>query len=818
MSDVRCPMCGKSNPPDLEVCQFCEARLKPLIGSPAEEESFTDFQRSEPVDEHLIPDGPADSGTNLTDWLKSLRVDDEESPPSSPAEEDSQTWLPVEDIGSQLEDDAHEGQGDRDWLSNLRQEGDVTDEAYKEQDEFGEGLFDPDSSTEDLPSWLSAKDDQSVDEGAIDIPESQALLGLEQPEIEEDETPEWLRKVRARQEAEDTESQPAESSIEDESEDVPFWMEESKESSSEEATQASSTAERLSDLTVQTTEADSGTIGEVIESETDDVIEGGEEQVEATSSQPFTEEDVPDWLSDFDVEGVDQAIEKDLNSEEVPEWLSKLEEAAGLEQQPLEPASEELPSMDIGSIDEGDPGTPTLIFDDEELAPEVDDEGLATKVDEEALKTEVEIQSVAPFTLDGDDEGLYEEDLTDLLAEIPDQDVAEAVDESLVDDDLAPAELPGWLEAMRPVESAAPLVPTQEESNQQVEGGGPLAGLRGVLPAEPEIARLKKPTVYTSKLQISENHRLHATILNDLIKGEKRTQPLPTSPVLSSQQILRWSIFGLLSLAVLWFVFTGSQSVPLPVLSSSILDVSNIINELPENSPVLLAVDYEPGISGEMDAASAGVMDHLMIKGSYLTMASTAVTGPAQAERLLKNVNASMGHQYQGPDQYTNLGYIPGGPTGLAGFADAPRQVLPYSLDGDLAWDRGALTGIESLADFMLVLVITESPDTARTWVEQVQPTLDGTPLVMVISAQAEPMVRPYYEGFPQQVQGIVAGLAGGAAYESGLPRTSLARSYWDAYSFIVWLAVLLILVGGAINLTASQLTSRKGAKREVSS
>ena len=34
MSDVRCPMCGKPNPEELEECRFCGARLKPVIGPP----------------------------------------------------------------------------------------------------------------------------------------------------------------------------------------------------------------------------------------------------------------------------------------------------------------------------------------------------------------------------------------------------------------------------------------------------------------------------------------------------------------------------------------------------------------------------------------------------------------------------------------------------------------------------------------------------------------------------------------------------------------------------------------------------------------
>ena len=29
MAEIRCPNCGKSNPDILDVCQFCQTRLKP---------------------------------------------------------------------------------------------------------------------------------------------------------------------------------------------------------------------------------------------------------------------------------------------------------------------------------------------------------------------------------------------------------------------------------------------------------------------------------------------------------------------------------------------------------------------------------------------------------------------------------------------------------------------------------------------------------------------------------------------------------------------------------------------------------------------
>jgi hypothetical protein len=97
-------------------------------------------------------------------------------------------------------------------------------------------------------------------------------------------------------------------------------------------------------------------------------------------------------------------------------------------------------------------------------------------------------------------------------------------------------------------------------------------------------------------------------------------------------------------------------------------------------------------------------------------------------------------------------------------------------------------------------MVITENPDTARMWIEQYQPQLAGKPLIMILSAQAQPIVRPYYEGSPQQVQGIISGTAGAAAYENLLGRVGIARNHWGAYSLAIVAACVLIIVGAIIN------------------
>ena len=212
------------------------------------------------------------------------------------------------------------------------------------------------------------------------------------------------------------------------------------------------------------------------------------------------------------------------------------------------------------------------------------------------------------------------------------------------------------------------------------------------------------------------------------------------------------------------------------------------------------------------------VMSVLLERAPYLVIVSTNSSGPVQAERFLSTLSS----QLQVPElYYSNLGYIPGGATGLLGFAERPRQVLPYDLLGHPVWNEPALMNIHSAADFALVLVLTENADTARAWIEQVQPSLSkkDVPMLMVVSAQAEPMVIPYFQSSPKQIAGLVAGLAGGAAFEKLTGRPFGVRKTWDAFGVVVIVAVIVILLGGLLfAFTPSSAAPRKKTESEGAS
>lgn len=365
-----------------------------------------------------------------------------------------------------------------------------------------------------------------------------------------------------------------------------------------------------------------------------------------------------------------------------------------------------------------------------------------------------------------------------------------------------------WLEEMRLPNDLKPIRPPYSQP-EKPEAVGPLAGLRGVLSARPEAIRSQRPVVFSDQLKVTANQRAHADLLKALLEAEGVPQPVPSRKTIRSEYFLRWGILLVLLLVLLWPALTGVRRAPLPLYQEEAAELNRLVNQLPEAAPVLIGFDYDPGLSAEVEAAAATVVDHLMLRGAYLTLVSTSPTGPILAERFMQVIQAE--RDYASGINYVNLGYLPGGPVGLLNFVESPQRSLPYTLDGVPAWETAGqeglppLQGVAAIEDFAMILVLADDPDTARAWVEQLQVRLGRlqtlTSLVMVTSAQVEPLILPYYLSNPRQVHGLVAGLRGGAAYTrlTGLP--GQPGRFWDAYSAGLFVSALVVLVGNLVSL-----------------
>jgi hypothetical protein len=288
--------------------------------------------------------------------------------------------------------------------------------------------------------------------------------------------------------------------------------------------------------------------------------------------------------------------------------------------------------------------------------------------------------------------------------------------------------------------------------------------------------------------------------------------------------MLRWLITVLLFLAVgLPLIFgantTSAQNASEISLATDQGASAGIIDGLPANLPVLVAFDYDPALSGELEAVAAPVMDRLLSRGVPLAFISTSPTGPILAKHFMETTPLVNDYLSQGRNPYINLGYLAGGPAGMLYFAYAPTEAVTVGMDGQSAW-TGSLQNIHALSDFAAVIVLTDNADTGRNWIEQAGPHLGSTPMLMVISAQAEPMIRPYFDS--KQIQGLVSGLSDARIYEQSnlnlgaKHQFGLDNQYWNSFGVGLLVAELLIVAGVILGLFADWRAHRKDSGEEA--
>jgi hypothetical protein len=393
-------------------------------------------------------------------------------------------------------------------------------------------------------------------------------------------------------------------------------------------------------------------------------------------------------------------------------------------------------------------------------------------------------------------------------------------------DDLSPADLPSWVQAMRPIESVVAGTQSSED-DQVVEQVGPLAGLRSVLPALVNVPALRKPKVYSIKLQVDSTQLAQATLLENLIASEAESRPVTIANRVVNFRSLRWTIAVVLLLVTLVPAIFNFSFFPLPVLPDSpeaesanaeVRAFYDRVEALPDASKVLVVFDYQPGYAGEMEQAAGPVMGHLMSKNARMAFVSTLPTGVLMSERMMDAQNRIRPVKYTNRHEYVDLGYLPGDAAGIQVFAETPNM-LGDDYQFENLWKTVA--GLDQignkLSNFDAAIVLTDNPDTGRIWIEQAGRALGASPMLMVVSAQAAPMIQPYYNYKSGQVKGLVSGLAGGVLYEAATNQSNgkAGISSWASYGAGMIAAELLIVIGAVWALVQRLRTRRAEQNRE---
>jgi hypothetical protein len=174
---------------------------------------------------------------------------------------------------------------------------------------------------------------------------------------------------------------------------------------------------------------------------------------------------------------------------------------------------------------------------------------------------------------------------------------------------------------------------------------------------------------------------------------------------------------------------------------------------LPSAALVLVGVDADLGTYPEIRAATRAALADLLARGAQLAIVSFTPDGRAIAAAELNRI-ARLG----GGVVPLDLGFVAGSEAGLV---RAVASILPASAGGPIAEGIRARGG--GIGAFDMVLIVSGSDISARSWVEQVGPRLPKLMMVAIAPTFLDPELEPYLRS--GQLAALLATLREGIAY-----------------------------------------------------
>ena len=382
------------------------------------------------------------------------------------------------------------------------------------------------------------------------------------------------------------------------------------------------------------------------------------------------------------------------------------------------------------------------------------------------------------------------EELPDWLREpvtpaAPEAELPESAEPSAAERELAsegPLELPAWMQAG---------APAGRDLYEVVETTGPLAGVSGILPLA--VALTEPHTLSTPTPARSDGGRIFQTILAEPLAPAARAESAPQARKLFTTR--HW-LYLLVFLAAFIPLFLPPGMDELGLLGKEVGNSPSAVfydqlSAVPNNSTVLMAFEYTPGQSPELDPAARVILENLIARQASVIALSSNPNGATIAQSLLERA------QEAHPEfTFLNLGYIPGNEAGLKNLALGWRRAADVDVNG-VPWSQTPLSKkILGMDDFALNVLLLGDNQTLNAWMMQVQPTVKS-PLIAATTAAIDPQARVYVNA--NQLRASLRGLTGAAELELWSGISGRAVKTVNALSFVMLALAGIIIVANVV-------------------
>ena len=253
----------------------------------------------------------------------------------------------------------------------------------------------------------------------------------------------------------------------------------------------------------------------------------------------------------------------------------------------------------------------------------------------------------------------------------------------------------------------------------------------------------------------------------------------------------RW-IFLVLAIAVFIPII---KPIGMPIRPTETTKVVfNTIENLPENSKVLVSIEYSPSTKPENHPMTISILRHLFRNNHKVFVTCLWPDGQFMAQDALKQVAEEEFGKVYGED-YVFLGFRPGNEAVVKGIVSNIRKLYTVDVYQTKIDEIPLMDGIKNFKDFAFLFSCSAGYPGTVEWVQYAaDPT--GVPMSSGVTSIQVNEVMPYVQS--GQMKGVLAGMPGAAEYEALMGQKGFATSGMDAQSIAHLVIVLFIILGNA--------------------
>lgn len=277
----------------------------------------------------------------------------------------------------------------------------------------------------------------------------------------------------------------------------------------------------------------------------------------------------------------------------------------------------------------------------------------------------------------------------------------------------------------------------------------------------------------------------------------------------------RWIFLFLIIVCVV--AFKADFRVPI-VTEKETEDIYTFIDTLPENSIVLVAIDYDPNNLAELHPMTYAIVEHCWRHKVKVIFTSLSQNGPGMADQAIRDISDSLlidkeynGVMYPGREivngvDYTFLGYKPYFALVILGMGQNFRIPFPNDYYGTPLDSLPMMQGVNNY-DQVACVVDISGGNITDFWISYGQGRYNF-PLALGLTGVMTAQYYPYLGS--GQVFGIMGGLLGAAQYEELADNPGRAK---EGMKVQLWshIVIILFIIMGNVGYFAS----RRRLKRE---